>query len=104
MLVVNAPYVPTAAIALMPSEARDWEPSVALDGGADGLDLHRRLAAEVAGWLARRGILLIETSRLQAATTARIFLDQGFETRVVRDDDIDGTAVLVTRRRAADEE
>ena len=39
VLVVNAPYVPTAAIALMPPEARDHEPGVALDGGADGLDV-----------------------------------------------------------------
>ncbi|THG30277.1 putative protein N(5)-glutamine methyltransferase [Naasia lichenicola] len=104
VLVVNAPYVPTAAIALMPPEARDWEPSVALDGGADGLDVHRRVAAEAAGWLAETGILLIETSRLQAPTTAQIFETRGFDTRIVHDDEIDGTAVLVTRGRAADEE
>ena len=43
MLVANAPYVPTDAIALMPPEARDHEPRVALDGGPDGLDVQRRV-------------------------------------------------------------
>ena len=46
LLVVNAPYVPTDAIRLMPPEARDHEPAVALDGGPDGMDIHRRVAAE----------------------------------------------------------
>ncbi len=46
MLVANAPYVPTDEIALMPPEARDHEPRVALDGGTDGLDVHRRIIAE----------------------------------------------------------
>ena len=46
VLVANAPYVPTDAIATMPPEARDHEPRVALDGGADGLDVQRRIIAE----------------------------------------------------------
>lgn len=52
LLVVNAPYVPTEEIGLMPSEARDHEPLVSLDGGADGLDIHRRVAAGALPWLA----------------------------------------------------
>ncbi len=44
VLAVNAPYVPTEAIALMPPEARLYEPAVTLDGGADGLDVQRRVA------------------------------------------------------------
>ena len=52
VLAVNAPYVPTDAIATMPGEARDHEPRVALDGGPDGVDLHRRVA-EGASALAR---------------------------------------------------
>ena len=44
VLVVNAPYVPTDAIALLPPEARDHEPLMTLDGGPDGLDVHRRIA------------------------------------------------------------
>lgn len=49
MVVVNAPYVPTEAISLMPPEARVHEPRFTLDGGPDGLELHRRIAAEGSG-------------------------------------------------------
>ncbi len=69
LLVVNAPYVPTEAIALMPPEAREHEPHITLDGGADGVDVQRRVAAGAAEWLAPGGHLLIETSREQASRT-----------------------------------
>jgi len=96
VVVVNAPYVPTDAIALMPPEARDHEPRVALDGGADGVDLHRRVAAGAPEWLVEGGTLIIETSRGQAPLTQRACEDAGFTTRVVVDDDRDATAVVAT--------
>ena len=55
VLVANAPYVPTDAIALMPREARDHEPRVALDGGSDGTAVQRRIIAEAPGWLRSGG-------------------------------------------------
>ena len=67
VLVANVPYVPTSAIALLPPEARDHEPRRALDGGADGLEVLRRVAAGAPAWLAPGGILLTETSESQAA-------------------------------------
>jgi len=70
LLAVNAPYVPTDEIRLMPPEARLHEHHVALDGGADGLDLHRRVAADAPVWLRPEGTLLIETSAAQAERTA----------------------------------
>jgi len=77
LLVVNAPYVPTAAIATMPPEARDHEPRVALDGGADGLDVQRRVAAAAPAWLRPGGALLIETGADQAPHTAAVFAAAG---------------------------
>ncbi|WP_235493550.1 putative protein N(5)-glutamine methyltransferase [Leifsonia sp. Leaf336] len=97
VVAVNAPYVPTDAIALMPPEARLYEPAVALDGGSDGLDLHRRIAAEAPGWLATGGSVVIETSREQSARTAALFGAAGFSPRVVEDDDLDATVVIATR-------
>lgn len=94
LLVVNAPYVPTDAIALMPPEARDHEPTVALDGGADGVVFHRRVAAEAATWLAPEGHLLIETSQRQAGLTEEAFRAGGLAPRTVTSAEIDGTAVL----------
>ena len=60
VLLVIAPYVPTGSIALMPPEARDHEPLAALDGGADGLDVLRRVLADARRWLAPGGHLLTE--------------------------------------------
>ena len=69
VLVANAPYVPTEAVGLLPPEARIHEPRVALDGGADGLDVLRRVAAAAPLWLAPGGHLLVETSERQAPQT-----------------------------------
>jgi release factor glutamine methyltransferase len=96
VVVANAPYVPTEAIELMPPEARLFEPAVALDGGSDGLDVQRRVIADAGGWLAPGGHLVIETSLRQADGTATAMAAHGFVTRTVRDDDLDGTAVVGT--------
>lgn len=84
ILVVNAPYVPTDAIALMPREARDFEPLVTLDGGPDGAAIHRRIAATAGEWLAPAAHVMVETSRAQAPLTAGAFEEHGFTTKVKR--------------------
>jgi release factor glutamine methyltransferase len=96
VVVANAPYVPTAAIPLMPPEARDHEPAVALDGGADGLDVQRRVAAAAPRWLAPGGHLLIETSEEQARHTAAAVVEAGLMARVERCEERDATAVVGT--------
>ncbi|MCP3802960.1 putative protein N(5)-glutamine methyltransferase [Allokutzneria sp. A3M-2-11 16] len=97
VIVANAPYVPTDAVALMPPEARDHEPRVALDGGTDGLDLHRRIAAEAPDWLTPGGHLLIETSERQASHTAKAFATNGFHPQIHHSEDLDATVVVGTR-------
>jgi release factor glutamine methyltransferase len=94
VLVVNAPYVPTDKIGLLPPEARLHEPQVALDGGTDGLDIQRRVAAAAARWLAPGGHLLIETSERQATRTAEAVGLGGLIARTVGDDELDATVVI----------
>jgi release factor glutamine methyltransferase len=96
VLVANAPYVPTGEIALMPPEARDHEPRVALDGGADGLDVQRRVIAAAPRWLAPGGSVLIETSERQAPLTAAAMAATGLAARVERSEELDATAVVGT--------
>ena len=98
VLAVNAPYVPTDEIALMPPEARDHEARIALDGGGDGLDVHRRVAASAARWLAPGGFLVIETSQRQAATAARLMRRGALVPRIMHDDD---ATIVVGRLRSA---
>jgi release factor glutamine methyltransferase len=97
VLVANAPYVPTDELGFMPLEARLYEPRVALDGGVDGLDIQRRVAASAPLWLAPTGTLLIETSARQAARTAAIVKRAGMHARVVSSDEFDATVVIGSR-------
>jgi release factor glutamine methyltransferase len=84
ILAVNAPYVPSEEIRLMPPEARLHEPRATLDGGADGLDIQRRVVAGASFWLAPGGRLVLETSRRQESRTLQIVASSGLTVRVVR--------------------
>jgi release factor glutamine methyltransferase len=99
VLVANAPYVPTGEISLMPPEARDHEPRVALDGGADGLDVARRVVAAAARWLAPGGVLLVETSERQAPALLAAATTAGLLPALVHDENTGGTAVLASSLR-----
>ena len=97
VLLANVPYVPTSALDLMPAEARLHEPAGALDGGLDGLDMLRRVAAEAPHWLARGGYLLSEVSVAQAQTAAEVLGSAGLESTVVTSEEYDATVVVGRR-------
>jgi len=97
ILAANVPYVPTGEVALLPAEARLHEPQVALDGGGDGLDVLRRVAAHARLWLAEGGSLLVETTEpqeLQACNTAR---RGGLVPRVARSPELAATVLIASR-------
>ena len=93
VLVANAPYVPTDEIELMPPEAREHEPRRALDGGGDGLDVHRRVIAEAPRWLASGGHLLIETSTRQAPLARDLMTAAGLVAKITYAADADGAVI-----------
>jgi release factor glutamine methyltransferase len=97
LLVANVPYVPTEEIGLLPPEARIHEPRVALDGGADGLEILRRVAAAAPLWLAPDGHLLIETSERQAQQAAEAMAGHGLIPRVTTSDELNATVVIGAR-------
>jgi release factor glutamine methyltransferase len=97
VLVANVPYVPTEAIALMPPEARDHEPRIALDGGGDGLDVARRVVTAAPEWLAPGGSLLFEISESQAETAAGLLRDAALIPRMEFDDELGATVAVGTR-------
>ncbi|WP_217182502.1 putative protein N(5)-glutamine methyltransferase [Streptomyces sp. AC495_CC817] len=97
ILAANVPYVPTGEVPLLPSEARDHEPLVALDGGTDGLDVLRRVAAEAPDWLAPGGCLLVETSRRQAPPALETFRRSGLTARTAVAAEAHAHVVIGTR-------
>ena len=94
LLLANAPYVPTGSIELLPREARLYEPRLALDGGADGLDIVRRIVAGAKRWLAANGQLLVETTNGQASATTAAFERDGLASRSVTSDELDSTVAI----------
>ncbi len=99
ILICNAPYVPTEDIGLLPPEARDYEPRTALDGGTDGLAVLRRVAADAPRWLAPGGVLLVETSDLQAALMGGEMEDAGLAGRIHADTEYESIVVTGTAPR-----
>lgn len=73
VIVSNPPYIPSGDIAALENRVRKFEPVSALDGGADGLDFYRRIAAEADGYLAEGGELFCEFGIGQALAVAEIF-------------------------------
>ena len=98
ILTANVPYVPTEAIALLPHEARDFEPRFTLDGGPDGLDVLRRVAAEAPLWLAPGGHLFFETGADQSMAAAEIVRKFGLAARIVTSSHFHSTLIVGTRR------
>jgi release factor glutamine methyltransferase len=74
LIVSNPPYVPSAEIETLAPEVRDHDPRLALDGGADGLDFYRRLAAEAASHLRPGGRIMLEAGDGQAEQIRRLFV------------------------------
>jgi release factor glutamine methyltransferase len=97
ILAANVPYVPSEEIGFLPPEARAHEPRAALDGGADGLDVLRRVAAGAAGWLAPGGYLLSETSERQVPSAEAVITASGMAARVARSPDLDATVIIGRR-------
>ena len=94
VLVANVPYVPSRAVELLPPEARLYEPRAALDGGPDGLDLLRRVAAGAAEWLTAAGHLLSEIGLDQAGTAEAVLRDAGLRPEVVYHEELESVVIV----------
>ncbi|MFJ9243503.1 putative protein N(5)-glutamine methyltransferase [Streptomyces sp. NPDC101776] len=97
ILAANVPYVPTGEVGLLPAEAREHEPLVALDGGTDGLDILREVATGAPGWLAPGGCLLVETSERQLPSAVEAFTRAGLETRSAYSEELYANVVIGVR-------
>jgi release factor glutamine methyltransferase len=86
LIISNPPYIPTAEIATLQPEVRDYDPHVALDGGPDGLNYFLRLAAEGVGWLKPDGKLMLEFGDGQAESVRQIFEAQKWIVEAVKGD------------------
>ncbi|HVT80988.1 MAG TPA: peptide chain release factor N(5)-glutamine methyltransferase [Phycisphaerae bacterium] len=86
-ITANPPYIPTAEIANLPATVRDHEPRLALDGGLDGMALHRRIAGEAKKYLHPGGLIIVEMQFDQGPALQALFAAAGHfqNIRVIRD-------------------
>lgn len=100
-MVSNLPYIPSAELATLPREVREFEPNLALDGGADGLVLYRRLLRQAGEFLKPGGILVLESGYAQAGLICEEAVEQGeYSVRHIRQDFSGIERVIYLERRA----
>jgi release factor glutamine methyltransferase len=97
LIVSNPPYIPTAEIATLAPEVRDYDPALALDGGLDGLNILRCLAGEGARYLRQGGRLMCEFGDGQADVVQRIFKEQQWKVEPVIPDLSGRARILVAQ-------
>ncbi len=96
MIVSNPPYIPSADIAVLDTEVKDYDPLLALDGGQSGFESYKRIAQIAPKLLNNGGYILLEAGCGQAKQIANIFITQGFDLlKIVNDlSDIERCVVL----------
>ena len=98
LIISNPPYIPSGEIASLQPEVRDYDPHRALDGGADGLDYVRRLAAECAPFLKPQGRVMLEFGDGQAEAWRAILEEQMWIVEAIEPDYTHRPRILVARR------
>jgi release factor glutamine methyltransferase len=97
LIISNPPYIPSAEIATLQPEVRDFDPRAALDGGADGLDFYRKLAAEAKPFLKPDGKIMLEFGDGQAEAVKNIFEAQKWIVEAVKADYSQRARILVAK-------
>jgi release factor glutamine methyltransferase len=98
LIISNPPYIPSGDIASLQPEVRDYDPHRALDGGADGLDYGRRLAAESAAFLKPDGLVMLEFGDGQAGHLREILQQQKWIVEAIEEDYTRQPRFMVARR------
>ena len=86
LIISNPPYIPSAEIATLQPEVRDFDPKAALDGGPDGLDYYRRLASEAPPFLRPTGRLMLEFGDGQALRIQQLLEEQKWIVEAMQED------------------
>lgn len=86
IIVSNPPYIKSNDIPNLQSEVRDWEPSLALDGGLDGLEFYKKIIHFASGHLKAEGLLALELGEGQCDSVKSFAVSEGFEVLYVLKD------------------
>jgi release factor glutamine methyltransferase len=97
LIISNPPYIPSAEIETLQPEVRDFDPRGALDGGTDGLDFYRMLAAQAKAFLKPDGKIMLEFGDGQADALKTIFENEKWIVEAVKDDYSQRARILIAK-------
>jgi release factor glutamine methyltransferase len=97
LIISNPPYIPSAEIETLQPEVRDFDPRGALDGGTDGLDFYRMLAAQAKAFLKPDGKIMLEFGDGQADALKTIFENEKWIVESVKDDYSQRARILIAK-------
>jgi len=98
LLISNPPYIASAEIEMLQLEVRDFDPHSALDGGADGLNFYRKIAAEPKTFLKPDGKIMIEFGDGQADAIKKIFENEKWIVEAVQEDYSQRARILIAHK------
>jgi release factor glutamine methyltransferase len=97
LIVSNPPYIPSAEIATLEPEVRDFDPRAALDGGADGLEFYRLIASQAGAFLKAGGKVMVEFGDGQAEAIRKIFETEKWIVEAVKEDYSQRARILIAK-------
>ena len=100
LILSNPPYIRRGEIAELAPTVSRWEPHGALDGGPDGLDYYRRLAAEAIDYLLPNGAIIVEIGADMGASVRALFANAATGIDATIDQDYSGQDRIVVAHRA----
>ena len=96
VIVSNPPYIPSQEIEGLQREVKSFEPRLALDGGADGLDIYRRIAEHCFKYLNRNGVVVMEVGKGQAQAVAKMFKGSSYSVIMKDFNDVERYVKIIT--------
>jgi release factor glutamine methyltransferase len=97
LIISNPPYIPSAEIATLDPEVRDFDPRTALDGGTDGLDFYRTLAAQAQKFLQPAGKIMLEFGDGQADAIKTLFAGENWIVEAIKADYSQRARIMIAR-------
>lgn len=97
LIISNPPYIPSAEIATLQPEVRDFDPRAALDGGKDGLSFYRLLASQAKSFLKSNGKIMLEIGDGQADAVSTMFATQNWIVEAVKEDYSQRARILIAK-------
>jgi release factor glutamine methyltransferase len=97
LIISNPPYIPSAEMATLQPEVRDFDPRAALDGGADGLEFYRLIASQAGAFLKPGGKIMVEFGDGQVEAIRQIFKTEKWIVEAVKEDYSSRARILIAK-------